>query len=54
MNPLFTLLIRLLEGMFVIGMCGSAVVLLITTVEDTETMLEKDEPAEGKPQAEED
>ena len=54
MNPLWTVLIRLLEGMFVVGLCGSAVVLLVTTVEDAETMLSSDEPTEANPQPEED
>jgi hypothetical protein len=34
-----TLLVRILEGMFLIGIFGSALVLLVTFVEDAETLL---------------
>ena len=43
MNPLVILLIRLLESIFIIGLCGSAVVFAITTVEDIENMFEDSE-----------
>jgi len=33
-----TLLVRILEGMFVIGVFGSTLVLLVTFVEDIETL----------------
>jgi len=47
MNPLIAVLIRILEGMFVAGMAGSAIVLVLTTIEDIGTLMEKDEPAEN-------
>jgi hypothetical protein len=37
--------IQLLEWLFVIGMAGSAVVILISGVEDVETMLETNDHA---------
>ncbi len=47
MNWLVTDLIRLLEGVFVVGAIGSGVVLILTTIEDTKTLFGKDEgPAE--------
>ncbi len=40
---LVILLVRILEGMFVVGMAGSAVVLLITFVEDAELLLGRED-----------
>jgi hypothetical protein len=40
---LVLLLVRILEGMFVVGMAGSAVVLLITFVEDAELLLGRED-----------
>ncbi|MFZ3341646.1 MAG: hypothetical protein WA609_06745 [Terriglobales bacterium] len=37
------ILVRILEGMFVVGMAGSAVVLLITFVEDAELLLGRED-----------
>jgi hypothetical protein len=37
-------LIHIVEWMFIIGVIGSAVVILLTTIEDVETLLEPDEP----------
>jgi hypothetical protein len=48
-NLLVTVLIKVLEGMFLAGVAGSALVLAITTVEDFYTLLEPDEPEEGTP-----
>ena len=54
MNAFVALLIRLLELLFVVGLCGSTVVFLITTVEDVETMLESaDAVPSQKPEEEE-
>lgn len=47
MDVLITLLIRILEAMFVVGVAGSAVVWVLTTVEDVENMFAGDEPAGG-------
>ena len=44
MDTLITLLIWILEGMFAVGLVGSALVIVITTVEDIEVMFEKTEP----------
>ena len=46
MTALITALIKLLEWLFLIGLAGSAIVLVLTTIEDVETMMEKDEPQE--------
>jgi hypothetical protein len=43
MSLLGTLLVRILETMFVIGAVGSAVVLLITAIEDLETLFGREE-----------
>jgi hypothetical protein len=40
---LVIILVRILEGMFVVGMAGSAVVLLITFVEDAELLLGRED-----------
>lgn len=47
MDFLFTALIRLLEVLFVAGWAGTAVVLLLTGIEDLETILRRDQPAPG-------
>ena len=44
MNLLMTIGIRILEAMFVVGWFGTVIVLLLTGVEDVETLIEKDEP----------
>ena len=46
MGTLITVLIDLLEGMFVIGWLGSIFVLLITGVEDMETLVRTDDATE--------
>lgn len=45
MNPFVVASIKLLEGLFVIGMLGSLAVLAVSLVEDVEVILDKDEPA---------
>ena len=47
MNALISVLVRILEIMFVVGVLGSAVVWLLTTFEDIETMFSRDDPAGG-------
>jgi len=42
MNPIVVALIKLLEGLFVIGMLGSLAVLAVSLVEDVEVILDKD------------
>ena len=44
MSVLVTIGIRTLEVMFAAGWIGTVIVLLLTAVEDVETLLEKDEP----------
>ncbi|HUJ94057.1 MAG TPA: hypothetical protein VLW84_02240 [Terriglobales bacterium] len=44
MNLLATIGVRTLEVMFVAGWFGTAIVLLLTAIEDIETLVEKDEP----------
>jgi len=39
-----TLLVRILEAMFAIGLFGSTLVLLLTFVEDIETLFGREEP----------
>ena len=36
--------VRILEVLFALGVIGSTVVLLLTTIEDIETLTESDEP----------
>ena len=45
MNVLIMVLVRILETMFLVGLAGSTIVLVLTTIEDMATMLEKDMPA---------
>lgn len=42
MDLIMKLLAPALEWLFFIGMCGSALVVLISAVEDIHTMMEKD------------
>jgi hypothetical protein len=46
MFELIRLLILLLETLFAIGCVGSILVLILAGVEDVETVLSKDEPAQ--------
>jgi|HubBroStandDraft_5_1064220.scaffolds.fasta_scaffold140974_2 hypothetical protein len=43
LSLLGVLVVRILEGMFVVGVFGSTLVLLITFVEDIETLLGREE-----------
>ena len=47
MNALITVLVRIVELMFIVGVIGSAVVWVLTTFEDVETMFERDDPSGG-------
>ncbi|MDP9269214.1 MAG: hypothetical protein M3P27_12935 [Acidobacteriota bacterium] len=40
MSTLVSIIIQVLEAMFVVGMAGSALVIILTGVEDIETMLD--------------
>ncbi len=43
MGPLVTLLIRVLEGMFVVGWAGTILVLVLSGIEDLRTLLGKED-----------
>jgi hypothetical protein len=47
MDVLIAVLVRIVEIMFFVGLAGSAVVWLLTTVEDVENMFSGEEPAGG-------
>lgn len=47
MDVIVTFLIRVLEVMFAAGWAGTLIVLLLTGIEDAETILRRDEPALG-------
>ena len=47
MDFILTTLIRLLEIMFAVGWVGTLIVLLLTGIEDLETILRRDQPAPG-------
>ena len=40
MSTLISIVVQVLEGMFVVGMAGSLLVIILTGVEDVETMLD--------------
>jgi len=40
MTTLITVVVRVLETLFVVGMAGSAVVIVLSGIEDVETMLD--------------
>ena len=44
---LLTIAIRVLEAMFVLGLAGSAVVVVLTSIEDFRTLFTKDERTTG-------
>jgi hypothetical protein len=44
MNTLVSVLIRIVEVMFVAGVIGSSVVVLLTSVEDFKMLFEKETP----------
>lgn len=45
MNLLVSILIRTIEVMFVAGVIGSAIVVLLTSVEDFKMLFEKESPS---------
>ena len=45
MNLLTAILIRIIEVMFVAGVIGSAIVVLLTSVEDFKMLFEKESPS---------
>jgi hypothetical protein len=45
MNRLVSILIRTIEVMFVAGVIGSAIVVLLTSVEDFKMLFEKESPS---------
>ncbi|HXZ28830.1 MAG TPA: hypothetical protein VEG08_12630 [Terriglobales bacterium] len=47
MDFLFPALIRVLEVMFAAGWAGTLIVLLLTAIEDLETIFKRDRPAPG-------
>ena len=50
MNLVVTFLVRLLEVLFAIGWIGSVMVILLSGIEDVETVFEKDpEPERAEP-----
>ena len=42
---MIAILIRMLEGIFALGLIGSSIVLLLTLIEDAKMLFEKDEKA---------
>jgi hypothetical protein len=46
---LLTIAIRILESMFVLGVLGSAIVVVLTSIEDFRTLFKKDTQAYPKP-----
>ena len=44
MEALITVGARLLEGIFIVGAIGSAIVLILTGIEDIGTLIGSDEP----------
>ncbi len=48
MNILISILIRIIEVMFVAGVIGSAIVVLLTSIEDFKMLFEKESPPGGK------
>jgi hypothetical protein len=46
---LLTVAIRILESMFVLGVLGSAIVVILTSIEDFRTLFKKDTQSSPKP-----
>jgi hypothetical protein len=46
---LLTVAIRILESMFVLGVLGSAIVVILTSIEDFRTLFNKDTQSYSKP-----
>ena len=47
MDALIAVLVRIVEIMFFVGTAGSAIVWLLTTIEDVENMFGGDDPSGG-------
>lgn len=47
MNTMFSALGYIIEMMFVVGILGSSIVVLLTSIEDFEMLFEKEPPAHG-------
>ncbi|MBI3477043.1 MAG: hypothetical protein HY010_15025 [Acidobacteria bacterium] len=45
MNATIVLMVRLLEGIFIVGSVGCVVVLILTAVEDVKTLFGQDDDA---------
>jgi hypothetical protein len=48
MNALIAILIRIIEVMFVAGLIGSSIVVLLTSIEDFRMLFEKETSPGGK------
>ncbi len=48
MDAVLTHFAVLLEGIFFLGLIGSALVILLTSIEDIKVLLEKDEPSQAE------
>lgn len=48
MGDVVATFVRILEALFAVGMIGSALVILLTTIEDVHVMFEKDAPPTGQ------
>ncbi len=48
MNTLVSVLIRIIEVMFVAGVAGSSIVVILTSVEDFKMLFEKETPRSKK------
>lgn len=48
MDTLISILIRIIEVMFVAGVIGSSIVVLLTSIEDFKMLFEKESPPAGK------
>ena len=46
MSSVISVLVYALEAMFVLGVVGSLVVLILTTIEDTEILFDRDKKSE--------
>ena len=49
MSSIVAVFVHLLEALFLMGMIGSAIVILMSGVEDIHTVLQPDEPAGTPP-----
>ena len=48
MNGVISVLVYALEAMFVLGVVGSLVVLILTTIEDTEILFDREKKPESE------